>query len=144
MNFNFYLLCKLSCGCQNQRNWTITWLKFFLIHYVNKSRPEKSCCFATSCLGNTNYVSSTKGSWNSLYWKHIENIYKSIKGRLNVYFTWDWMGVGCVNSDFNMAFISCWSKLKWAKLQTGFGGAYPETFLALNYFFLLNYVLNQM
>ncbi len=42
--------------------------------------------------------------------------------------TWDWIGVGVVNSDLRSVFINRSSKPKWAKLTTGRGIFTPRTY----------------
>ncbi len=136
-----YLLTKLSVGTHNDCDGPFSCLQFLLVHDVNQHGPDKSCCFATASFCNANHVTSRQSYGHTLkprvrrktitvfceFLRVKVQILSCWNLKENLHRTWHWIGVGWVYSDLRIWCISCSSKVKWAKLVQGFGGAAPDT-----------------
>lgn len=132
-----YLLAKLSGGTHNNCDGSLSSLQLFLVHNMNKHRPNKSSSFATASFCNTNHVAPRQRYRDALEARFRTKIlHETIQTfiiqlcdnlEINMHYTWHWIGVGWVYSDLRIWCISCSSKPKWAKLVQGFGGAAPDT-----------------
>ena len=56
----------------------------YLSHNVNQSWPNECAGFSTTCLGNTNDISSTQCAWNRLEEQDSRSVVKKIESHLSL------------------------------------------------------------